>query len=412
MDSFFELSQEQAKRPIPLIPRCGRCALYKSCQTPKMPLCGEGKKRILIVGDFITAGDDERGKPFSGDTGSILKDALSQFGISLYKDCWITNALICAPISIKQKELTDRVDYCRPNVIKIIKEKKPHIIILLGKLAVDAVVGSEWKQEKTGDIERWCGFRIPSQKYNAWVCPVYSPLEVIIRKSEVLDDVFLKQIRDISKLINSPVKKYLPDYNSKIRFLAENETIFNIDRYIKQGGTAAFDIESNCLKPESRPLKGEDKTLKPKIYYGSICFEGHDAIAFYWTPRIAEAMKRFVTSDNIKIVLANLKMERRWMQRILGVRIKHIIWDTVLASHVLDNREGGTNSLKFQMYVTFGISDYEYEVSSYLESDTGHFNRVSEAPSQKMMLYNGLDSYFTYWLAKVQFHKMRKVFIK
>ena len=93
-------------------------------------------------------------------------------------------------------------------------------------------------------------------------------------------------------------------------------------------------------------------------------------------------------------------------EKILGYPVKNWAWDSMQAAHILNNREGIT-SLKFQVYVNFGIEDYGSEVHPYLESgdkNANAFNRIEElistdAGKQKLLLYGGLDSLYEYWLA-------------
>ena len=66
-----------------LQPDCLNCKLYKNCITPKMKSNGEGRKKILIVGEFPTSMDDSYGVPFAGESGDILREYLQKEKISL-----------------------------------------------------------------------------------------------------------------------------------------------------------------------------------------------------------------------------------------------------------------------------------------------------------------------------------------
>ena len=50
MRGFFE-TQPTVNRPHSLIAKCGACGLYKKCDSPKIPVTGEGRRRILVVGE-------------------------------------------------------------------------------------------------------------------------------------------------------------------------------------------------------------------------------------------------------------------------------------------------------------------------------------------------------------------------
>jgi hypothetical protein len=82
----------------------------------------------------------------------------------------------------------------------------------------------------------------------------------------------------------------------------------------------------------------------------------------------------------------------------------------MLASHLLDNRDGVTG-LKFQVYTSFGIVDYSSQAEEYLKGgdrkDGNAPNRIYELLKQPggrelLLHYNGLDTIYTKRLAQIQ----------
>jgi len=101
----------------------------------------------------------------------------------------------------------------------------------------------------------------------------------------------------------------------------------------------------------------------------------------------------------------NIKYEDNWCHELLGP-VDGWMWDTMLASHVLDNRAGITG-LKFQAYVNFGILDYSSHIEPFLRAPgSNDLNCVEEAPRRDLLLYNGVDSMVTYRLAMKQMAAM------
>lgn len=105
-----------------------------------------------------------------------------------------------------------------------------------------------------------------------------------------------------------------------------------------------------------------------------------------------------------------MKFEQTWSVLHLGYEVKNWLWDTMLASHVLDNRQG-ISGLKFQVFVRFGAVDYSSEINEYLTSKdkkSGNtVNRIdelikTEGGRRKLLVYNGMDSIFEYKLAMRQ----------
>jgi uracil-DNA glycosylase family 4 len=141
---FHESSLVRQAPQLSLAPKCGTCGIYKTCKSPKMPVHGKGRKGILIVGEAPGATEDEQNRPFCGKSGQFLRDRLKRYGINMDEDCWLTNALICHPAN-NRKPTPDEIGYCRPNVLKAIRELEPLVILLVGGPAVTSVIGSTWR---------------------------------------------------------------------------------------------------------------------------------------------------------------------------------------------------------------------------------------------------------------------------
>jgi hypothetical protein len=118
----------------------------------------------------------------------------------------------------------------------------------------------------------------------------------------------------------------------------------------------------------------------------------------------------FLADKTIGKIAHNMKFEQSWSVNCLRQPVENWAWDTMLASHIIDNRDGIT-SLKFQTYVHFGVIDYASDMDSYLravdEKNSNSINRIDELLKQpggaEMLLkYNGLDTIYTNRLAKMQ----------
>jgi uracil-DNA glycosylase len=95
-DGFFSAAQwDSVNLPPSKLPKCGACALYKTCNSPKMEPTGDGRKRILIIGEAPGRTEDDEGRQFCGESGRLLEEKLSMFGINMRKDCWLENAIRC-----------------------------------------------------------------------------------------------------------------------------------------------------------------------------------------------------------------------------------------------------------------------------------------------------------------------------
>ncbi len=384
---FFAQS-DLLRKPGRLIPACGACKLHTKCKWPKLQPIGEGWKSILIVLDAPTKNDDEAGRLLSGDSGKLVKETLRSVGVDPEKDAVFTSAAICHTSDMSR----EIVDFCRPNLNDTIKKMAPRVVIPMGRHALASVIAHQWAD--VGMIDRWTGCQIPFKDY--WVCPTFSPEDVLRARTPLLERNFSNDIEAAIQIRKDP--QPLTDLNRHVRLifnedLAEAAILDVIDR----GLPTAIDYETNCLKPEFS---------KSRIFSCAIG-NGEDTFAFPWPSKSSKlwlAIKQFILSDVPKIA-SNLKFEERWTLRTFGHGMNNWHWDTMLATHCLDNRPG-ICSLKFQAFVQLGVPVYNAAVEPYLDSKEGRYNRIAEIDTKTLLIYNGIDSFLEERLAKMQRERM------
>ena len=276
--SFFQKSElTRYKPPATMIPKCGACGLLDQCQSPKMPVAGDGRKKVLLVGEAPGEKEDQQNKPFVGPAGRRLDWHLKGVGVRLFNDCWVTNSLVCRPPD-NETPADLQIDACRPILLKTIQKLNPNVIVLLGRVALNSYLGPLWKD--IGGMRSWAGQRIPLQKQNVWVCPTYHPSFIMREDNELLNDWYERHLRNAFDKTEKPWENGTPDYDNQIELVTNTEQAARKLRWMReQGGRISFDYETNCLKP--------DISLA-RIVTCSVCWNGQDTIAF---PCHGEAIK-------------------------------------------------------------------------------------------------------------------------
>lgn len=368
--------------------RCGVCKLFQACNTPKFPIWGQGRKRILVVLDTPTRSEDFTGKPMSGDTGDLLRAEFSKVGIDLQRDCWVTYAVICSPPKGSEKERNAHVMHCRPNLLKAVKELDPTTVITFGFYAMRSIVGHCWRED-VGELDRWIGYTIPAQRINAWICPMPSVARYMERKhrDKVLSLHFNKNLKRAVSKCDAKPWEVVPKWEDDVEIVYDDAKAARmIRKVIDMGGLSAFDYETNMLKPD---------WPEAALWSASICWKGKKTFAYLLKGEALDATKEFLHSPVPKIA-SNLKFEDRWTQRFFGRPVRAWHWDTMIAAHVLDNRPSVT-SIKFQSFVLLGMPCYNEHIEPFLESQKGkRVNRIDEIDTRQLLLYNGLDSLLEY----------------
>lgn len=362
-----------------------------------MPVHGEGKRRILVIGESPGEKEDERGRPFLADApaGNRLRLVLAKCGLGLDEDCWTTNALICHPG--KEAPTPRQIDYCRPNLMKAIRDLQPDIIIPLGTPAVQSLLGGIWRED-AGNISKWAGWVIPCQKPNAWITPTFHPSYCLRAEDPVVDLFFEKHLKAASKLTGKPWD-VVPDYPKDVLRIVNIPQAAAYIRgfYLASGRPVAWDIETTGLKPDSEAMS---------IVCCSIS-DGENTIAYPWHGEAIEATLELLRSDVPKIGYS-CKFEHRWLRAKHGVKVRNWIWDGMQAAHILDNRPG-VSGLKFQAFALLGQTAYDSHIKSYLESKDGRsnsLNRIREVDLDALLLYAGMDSLLEYKVARIQMDQM------
>ena len=418
MKGFFPTTERDSPRAR--IPRCGLCGLYHGCKNPKMQVTGDGEKGVLIIAEAPGREEDKQGIQLIGTSGQLFREILGEIDIDLERDCWKTNALICWPGEGNPTPTSRRIGYCRPNLMKTIEELQPRVIVLLGGVAVESLIGVLWK-ESVGAIGRWVGWKIPCQRLNSWICPTYHPAYLARTNDPVLRIWFKRHIKAAFELDGSPWKADFksalegdmgevdengdpivdacnmpPRYQRNVFQLYEpKEVVETVDEIIGLNGPVAFDYETTSLKPE---VDGAD------IVCCAISVGCNDTFVYPWVGEVIEATSRLLKSKCPKIA-ANLKFEERWTRAKLGHGVNNWAWDTMQAAHVLDNRPGITG-LKFQSFVQLGQESYDDHIKPYLQTGANGLNRIHELNLGDLLMYCGMDALLEYELAMKQMEQL------
>lgn len=404
-ESFFPLTvlagdSERESR----IPRCGECGLDKKCRRPKLPPTGSGRAGILVVTDLLRTPEEVHGCHLSGSSGMAVTHALRRAGVDLRQDCWATSSLICSPGD--RKLPAKAVAACRANLLNTVDLLKPEVIILLGGMAMQSLLPA-LTDEQVGEEVRWAGYRIPSTRLNAWVCPTFHPHSLKEYKSPVADQMFQDHIAAAVALKGTRPHAEEPDYAGMLRCVTDTDVAADVVKKTFRGNRIAFDFETTCLKPESPHAR---------IVTCSIS-NGKVSVAFPWAGRVRNVVRNMLTAPTIRKIGSNIKFEDRWVRKHLGVEVKGWFWDTMLAAHALENntKEKHITSIKFQAFVHLGVPSWDRVVGPYLKPKGGNDklgnakNRIEEVDLPSLLRYNAFDSLYEFLVAEQQIHRLRGI---
>lgn len=353
---------------------------------------GNGGLKTAILSPFITKeeqADDEFILNYN------LKNKLVNEGYSIHKDFWLIKSVNCPLKGIPNK---NQLEKCHSNLMRTIKELKEKglkKIIVLGDLALYSLiacgggVNGRLKSSFSGGFDNWVNRIIPDQDLELFLIVVENPSFVEWDSRKSIESKLLME--NIKKGMNTDIF-HKHNYQDDCSFLDEQKAIFFLENIIKNKYKIAIDYETTGLKPYT---KGHE------IICASVC-NGVLSVGFEITEKTKEILLKILKDRQIKKIGQNIKYEHTWTSILWNTKIEGWYWDTLIASHCLDNRSGITG-LKFQTYVNFGVKDYDEYADKFLKSNTSNgINDIKRADIEKLCYYCAMDSMFTFRLYEKQ----------
>jgi len=162
------------------VTNCTKCSLHKG---RNKTVFGDGNRDAdwFFVGEAPGKDEDLQGKPFVGRAGRLLTEVIFSIGLSR-EEVFIANILKCRPPDNRDPK-TDEVDQCFSYLERQIDLVKPKIIIAVGRIAAQSLLGSDLPMGKLrGRIHEFGSSQIPtlviyhpayllrspSQKHKVW----------------------------------------------------------------------------------------------------------------------------------------------------------------------------------------------------------------------------------------------------
>ncbi len=157
---------------------------------------GNKNSKIMLIGEAPGESEDLEGRPFCGQSGKLLRKALSYIQLD-NSNLIITNTVFWRP-PLNRKPYEDEIAVCLPFVKKMIDIVKPEIIILCGSTAIEAILKSKKRMsEVTGKI-----IDTKINELNIKIFPIYHPSYLL--RSPSIKKVFWEHLVFLKKMISNP----------------------------------------------------------------------------------------------------------------------------------------------------------------------------------------------------------------
>ena len=165
---------------------CNKCKL---CTRRKNIVFGVGNENadVMFIGEGPGADEDTQGIPFVGKAGQLMNKAFDAVGIER-EEVYIANIVKCRPPNNRDPEpdeVLSCINYLRNQVMIV----KPKIIVLLGRISLQNILGKEYKM--TASRGKWV------ERKGIYYMPTWHPAALLRDETKKLDF-----IRDLKEVVN------------------------------------------------------------------------------------------------------------------------------------------------------------------------------------------------------------------
>lgn len=141
-------------------PGCRGCELYQDA-TQVVFGRGDAHAKVVFVGEQPGDVEDQKGLPFVGPAGHLLRRAVDDAGMDP-KHIYITNAVKHFRFQLRGKrrihQTPDRIhiEACRPWLVSEFALLKPQVVVVLGATAAKALLGPSFRvTQSRGQVLPW-----------------------------------------------------------------------------------------------------------------------------------------------------------------------------------------------------------------------------------------------------------------
>ena len=181
-NNIEELKQE--------VEQCKKCKL---CTTRQNVVFGIGNTdtKVMFIGEGPGGDEDRLGEPFVGKAGGLMDRAFDVVGIKR-EEVYIANIVKCRPPHNRDPE-ADEVSACMDYLRNQVMIIKPKIIVLLGRIALQNILGEEYKI--TASRGNWI------EKKGILYMPTWHPAAILRDETKKID--FLEDLKKVVERVEN-----------------------------------------------------------------------------------------------------------------------------------------------------------------------------------------------------------------
>lgn len=376
--------------------KCTECSLSTDRYVPGHGC--EDHPDICFVGEAPGAEEVERGEPFVGRSGKLLRECLSGLGMDTSR-IYYANACCCRPPGNRAPK-ADEIHACHDRLMHEIASVAPRVVVALGNSSLTSLLGGGTGITKRRGIYQ--EIDLPDGT-RVGVIPTLHPAGILREPDgfrDLVDDIdFARQVAREGKC---PIVE--PPYHEFV--MVRTPRMFQaLLKKLEDGGRVAIDLETAGLDPRQGHI------LSIAFSWGD-----HSAWSVDWmtllhnSPENRLALREVL--DGCEGVYHNSQFDVQWLQH--NGYDPGIVFDTMLASYCCDERQG-SHGLKRLATQHFQAPEYDLMVKTVDEDGrkaslgfTVEEWLSDPKKTERIMKYNATDAYYTFLLMDLYTQKMEE----
>ena len=355
-------------------PNCKLCPLHKTAKTVCIggELVGQGPPEIIVIGEAPGRQEDDRGRPFIGDSGQVIRDELRKAGFRSY---YITNVVKCRPPNNRDPK-NEEIKACRKYLDQEIRSLGSKYVLTLGRFSSKSVLKKSKITLDHGNLVQMSGFV---------GMPAFHPAYTLRDPSKL--PALQHDLRRLRKAIDGELED---DKEPNWRLVTSKTLPIFLEDFIA-APEFSYDTETSGLFPFDG--KGQVRCLSVGLEKTAwvLPLDMPASPLFQRPKEIKEILSLLVeiAEETDKLAIAqNGKFDQEWMMECYEVQFP-LHFDTMLASHILD--ENQDHDLKYMARAELDAPEYDIPK----KEKQGAFLHLPEGRA-KYLRYAAFDAAYTY----------------
>ncbi len=351
---------------------CANCTLRNRKYVPTY--APEGAK-VAVVGEGPGYNEAQKGRPFVGKSGKLLKYALARSGVDI-DEVWASNTVACWPPN-NRTPTAGELSCCSGRLDLELEGFEGDTVIPLGKTAGNEIL------EKAGYDPNMKISKVRGHWFDLGevkILPTWHPAYVLRVPGEM--NTFRKDIKRAILGISEHPLQTAPE----VVFIRGTQELQDLINAIPPNTPVAYDLETDNVIWYARPDEPPDEILMMGLAWETDkCYIIHpDLIDSGAGKSLLNAMFQ---RDGTQWVAHNGKFDVTFL-RTNDIDSAVCTFDTMLAHYALEETKGG-HGLKQLALEYYGLPDYEGAlVQQYLDNRN---DRYSKVPYEKLAQYCAWD---------------------